>query len=162
MSKPRIRQRIERCIYVDQYGVAVCVKRNGQQVEKRFPPGTPLDRLIRYRDKLRSRRQVKRTAWAAALNRDPYLFGHKQCFVYFVRDGDTVKIGRAVDVSRRINSLRTANARDLVLMGSVLATDHDERALHAQFAHLRIDRNREWFRLTDELQRFIESLPSPP
>jgi integrase len=46
MSTPRIRRRLERGLYQDQYGLSAIVTVQGRTKEKRFAPGTPL-RILR-------------------------------------------------------------------------------------------------------------------
>jgi hypothetical protein len=158
----KIRKRIQRGIYADQYGVAVCVKSHGRQREKRFPLGTPIETLAAARLAMQSAPQRERTAASSNLDRNPYRFGYKECFVYFVQDGDAIKIGRASDVKRRLSSMQTSNSRPLTLLKVVRAVDCDELDLHKRFEHLRIPPTREWFRMTEELQHFISGLSDSP
>ena len=65
-----------------------------------------------------------------------------------------LKIGVATDIASRIASMRTANSRELVLLGILLdAGPDEERSLHQRWSHIRI--RGEWFRDTPELRRFI-------
>lgn len=82
--------------------------------------------------------------------------GEREGHVYFVQSrgpGGPVKIGWSQDVERRIAELQTANAHKLVLLGRVKGTMEREAALHAQFAHLRMEA--EWFRDAPEIHAFI-------
>jgi len=75
--------------------------------------------------------------------------------VYFVQSGDDgpIKIGWSRDVVRRVAELQTANAHALVLLGAVPGTMEDEAAMHARFAHLRMEA--EWFRNSPEIHAFL-------
>jgi hypothetical protein len=83
--------------------------------------------------------------------------------VYFVQStgpARSIKIGWSQDVERRISELQTANAHRLVLLGTVPGKMEREAALHAQFAHLRMEA--EWFRDAPEIHAFIEEHATGP
>lgn len=83
--------------------------------------------------------------------------------VYFIQpDGErVVKIGRARNVFDRLAGLQTAHHRRLVLLAVLDSLDKEEETgFHERFAKFRI--RGEWFKLSKELMRFIESLPVPP
>jgi hypothetical protein len=71
---------------------------------------------------------------------------------YILRCGDFIKIGKAVDVAKRIANLSTGNPEEIVLL-HVFPTNV-EKTLHRRFAHLRI--NGEWFRSSEGLEDFID------
>lgn len=71
--------------------------------------------------------------------------------VYFIQDGDAIKIGIGLDPDRRMKDLQAGNPRKLSLIGSYIGTD--ELALHKKFAEYRI--HREWFRDNSELRALI-------
>lgn len=75
--------------------------------------------------------------------------------VYFVQAGPDgeIKIGWTQDVDRRIGELQTANAKKLVLLGTVPGTMETEASLHARFSHLRLEA--EWFRNSEEIFDFL-------
>lgn len=81
--------------------------------------------------------------------------------VYFLRDGDEaiVKVGwTGRDVQDRIADLSTGNLK-LRLLGIVRTGNGAEKEaeIHTQLANVRIDLNREWFRLTDaEVAEILE------
>ncbi len=84
--------------------------------------------------------------------------------VYFVerRSDKAIKIGRAVDVYKRIASFKTV-AQDVVLLGFISGDAKKERGLHRQFESHRIAR--EWFAPHPSIYNFIidyaiEALPS--
>jgi hypothetical protein len=69
-----------------------------------------------------------------------------QC-VYFITDGEFIKIGVAVDPQKRLNGLQTGNPRQLRLLGTVPGGTSLERGLHACFQARHV--HGEWFRLTE-------------
>lgn len=76
-------------------------------------------------------------------------------YLYFIGDGQAIKIGRAVNIERRLRSLRTAQHRDLAVLAAVPVHVSTEAAVHRRFSHLRI-KGLEWFRPEPELLDFIE------
>jgi len=70
-------------------------------------------------------------------------------FVYALRAGDAVKIGRSRDPRKRIRQLKNMTVEETTLVALVPADDDKEEDLHRQFRHLHI--KGEWFRATDEL-----------
>jgi hypothetical protein len=83
--------------------------------------------------------------------------------IYFVRAGlsGLIKIGKAVDVARRLKTLRTGSSEPLELLGSTPDTSGGllERAIHRDFA---ADRARgEWFNPTPALLAYIASCQPP-
>lgn len=75
--------------------------------------------------------------------------------VYFIQagPGGPIKIGWSQEVDRRIAELQTANARKLILLGTVPGTLETEASLHVQFSHLRLEA--EWFQDSEEIQVFL-------
>lgn len=75
--------------------------------------------------------------------------------VYFVQagPGGPIKVGWTQDVGRRLGELQTANAKKLVLLGTVPGTMETEASLHARFSHLRLEA--EWFRNSPEIHLFL-------
>jgi hypothetical protein len=76
--------------------------------------------------------------------------------VYFITDGDLIKIGFSGVPKLRMRDLQRANGRPLSLIGTVTAHPYDERIIHKRFEHLRV--TGEWFRPDDELRAFIEAV----
>lgn len=78
--------------------------------------------------------------------------------VYFIQAQRSlaIKIGFAVDISKRLDQLQTANAEELTVVGSTPGTVLDEKALHRRFAtsHIR----GEWFMATSELTSYIQEV----
>lgn len=74
---------------------------------------------------------------------------------YLIRNCDTndIKIGRTVDVSKRLANLSTGSVAKLKLI-HVFPYDV-EQELHRRFARLRVRDNGEWFRSSPGLEDFI-------
>lgn len=73
--------------------------------------------------------------------------------VYFLRNGNRIKIGTTTHLRRRVRALALRDGNlALVLHGGAAL----ERDLHQQFADLRID-NTEWFRSTKAMNAFIDT-----
>lgn len=68
--------------------------------------------------------------------------------IYLMRDGELYKIGRSVDVQRRLRTFRTANP-NIRLAHHFPARNmyYAEDTLHKRYAHRRV-RGTEWFRLS--------------
>ena len=65
--------------------------------------------------------------------------------VYFMRAGDSIKIGVSQNVTQRVREIRTANSSDIHLIGALVGGRHLEGILHHRFRkhHIR----GEWFKL---------------
>ena len=87
---------------------------------ERVPPLPPLDRMF---------------------TSDP--FDKKNGQIYFIRNGDLVKIGFSINPKARLRDLQTSNGNTLELLHVTSGTRSDEASLHRRFkAHRRIG---EWF-----------------
>ena len=75
-------------------------------------------------------------------------------FVYFVSDGELIKIGRAVCVRARLHKLRAGSPRPLRLIHYVPGGLATERRMHRKFRALR--EHGEWFRGEAQLLAFIK------
>lgn len=73
--------------------------------------------------------------------------------VYFIRDGQRVKIGHSMDPRARMRALRTH--RDLELLITIPGGPKREAELHRKFAAFKIKGTKEWFRLMPEITRYI-------
>lgn len=73
--------------------------------------------------------------------------------VYFVEDGDAIKIGYGGHPTTRLGGLQVGNPRPLTLLGSYHATLADEKTLHDRFSTHWI--RGEWFRDNPELRELI-------
>jgi hypothetical protein len=83
----------------------------------------------------------------------------REGLVYFVQAGEDgpIKIGWSQHLDHRKASLQTANAHKLRVLGTVPGTRRREAALHAQFAHLRMEGGEEWFRNSFEIHEFLRN-----
>ena len=77
-------------------------------------------------------------------------YGHS--FVYFISDGEYVKIGKANDIKDRLNSLQTANARKLRLLFAFTTKDSSkalelEAILHNRYNEFKAEG--EWFKIAE-------------
>lgn len=78
--------------------------------------------------------------------------------VYFVRSGDTVKIGFSTNINSRLSTLQNANPDNLQILMVMPGTDQTEKFFHEMFADFRI--GGEWFSLTGYLAEFVGLNPS--
>jgi len=81
-------------------------------------------------------------------------------FIYFILNSDSyaIKIGRASNVEKRLQSLQTSSPVTLQVLKvipvvSLKKAQEVETYLHAKFAHLRM--NGEWFRAVPQLKDYI-------
>lgn len=75
--------------------------------------------------------------------------------LYFITDGEFVKMGIVTSPKSRLESLQVGNPRDLKLLyaGRTSNARHQENHLHKKFKHLHV--RGEWFRYTDEIDKQI-------
>ena len=81
-------------------------------------------------------------------------------FVYFISDGDFIKIGKANNPSSRLSELQTGNARQLILLNTIECDGEDagyrlEARLQQLFSGIKA--LGEWFVATPDLFNFIIS-----
>jgi hypothetical protein len=83
-------------------------------------------------------------------------------FIYFILlpELNAVKIGRAKDVTKRLNSLQTACPVKLKLLKTEDFKEGEEalkaeKRFHAQFSHLQMEG--EWFRYEDDLKTYLDN-----
>ena len=89
--------------------------------------------------------------------------GNQAHFIYFILNADSnaIKIGRAKNVSKRLQALQTSSPAVLELLKTIpveglAAAQALEQALHQQFQSLRL--NGEWFRADAALRQYIEKV----
>ena len=75
-------------------------------------------------------------------------------FVYFISDGEYVKIGVGVNPEKRMSELQTGNARELQLICKIpVKTEKDafalENRLHQEYSAF--SKNGEWFNILDHI-----------
>jgi excisionase family DNA binding protein len=79
----------------------------------------------------------------------------RQSFVYFAQaESGPIKVGVSKSPNQRIAEIQTGNSERVRLLGVVVGDRKTERAVHAQFASLRL--HGEWFRPAEELLEFIK------
>lgn len=86
----------------------------------------------------------------------PKVFSEPPQIVYFVEDGDCIKIGTTVGkVKIRLSSLQVGNPRQLTLLGTFQESGNVEYDLHNRFHAYHI--RGEWFRDNPELRALISA-----
>jgi hypothetical protein len=74
-------------------------------------------------------------------------------YVYFMRMGDSVKIGFSTDVGKRLKAIQTACPMPAKVIKIIPGSDQTERYFHHHFAAYR--QSGEWFQLDGELAAFL-------
>lgn len=74
-------------------------------------------------------------------------------FVYFLKCGDKIKIGKAEDVRKRMAGIQTSSPDIVECLGVTTGGVREERRLHKKFSHLR--HHGEWFVDATEIREFI-------
>lgn len=150
--------RLRNAIYEDRYGIRTVVTGpGGQRKSKRFPRGTDLRIIERWRNETKTKLRfiwLHEKAIAAELAKVPSLPGW--CYLYVIIGIDCAKIGRSLNPRQRLRELQAGHDTDLELVAAVPCHDSLEAALHERFKHLK--RKGEWFALTEELAQFIADL----
>lgn len=113
--------------------------------------GMTPERASQYMWQAENEQPVHEVVSPAKPNTEP-----RESWVYFIRCGDSVKIGVAVDVRKRLSSLQTGNPAPLSLMASMPGDEKAERKLHKQFSADRL--SGEWFDLSPALREYIGGL----
>lgn len=75
--------------------------------------------------------------------------------IYFVSDGDAIKIGRAKDVGLRIRDLQCGSSRELTLIGTTEGGSAEERHAHVTLSEHRLAG--EWFKDCEAVRDAIAS-----
>ena len=74
-------------------------------------------------------------------------------YIYLIREGTTdhYKLGRSVNVQRRLKQLNSGNPRPLHIRYSLKKPDakNVEKSLHIYYASHRLDTEYEWFTFTE-------------
>lgn len=83
---------------------------------------------------------------------------HSTPSVYFIGAGDFVKIGWAIDPTKRVKELQTGCPHELTILATLHGTQVEEFELHRRFAAYRVRHNGEWFHATPELLSFISEI----
>lgn len=74
-------------------------------------------------------------------------------FVYFITDGDVIKIGYSICPRDRLRGLQTSNHKGLWIIDFAPGTTGDEGRLHRRFSETRL--SGEWFQSSPELLALI-------
>lgn len=86
--------------------------------------------------------------------------GTAEEFVYFVTDGEFIKIGYSINWPVRIAQIQAYNPRELTVLAVFRGTMAYEWGLHQRFAQHRIRSGNEWFRDCQEIRDFIANAPA--
>lgn len=73
--------------------------------------------------------------------------------VYFISDGEAIKIGKAINPPKRLKNLQIGNPRELKMLGYFRTSHYSEGNIHRHFEAFWI--RGEWFRDNPELRAFI-------
>ena len=76
--------------------------------------------------------------------------------IYFIRDGNYIKIGISVDPWKRLASFQTSHHNELELLAVMPGSEDLEAGLHRSFA--RFSKRGEWFEQNPQLLAFIETV----
>jgi hypothetical protein len=74
--------------------------------------------------------------------------------IYFIRAGETVKIGYTMNVAKRMAGLQSCNPETLELLAAFHGGQADERSVHRIFASLHL--RGEWFRYDKAVIEYID------
>lgn len=77
-------------------------------------------------------------------------------YLYFIRVGVNVKIGRSKNPKQRLSSLKTAMADKPALVLDVQGKGHMEKILHGCFSEFR--KEGEWFFFSQEIKDFVNKI----
>jgi hypothetical protein len=83
---------------------------------------------------------------------------NRQSYVYFIQDGETVKIGHSHNPKSVVKALKRGNHRELKLLVTGAGGQPRERLLHKRFAKFRIHPRHEWFTLVPQITKYIAGL----
>ena len=152
-QKPRRRIRVAEGIRKDIHSYEVYLGIDGRFVRKTFPLTATRGEMQHWRDAQRKKARLEKLI-AVSGSRDLPRSPNGWCYIYFISDGDTVKIGRAIEPRKRLAELQCAHPSPLRILAAVLNHASLEQAIHERFKGEKL--TGEWFRLSDELATFIE------
>lgn len=81
-------------------------------------------------------------------------------YVYFITDGEAIKIGKANNPKSRLSALQTSHYKPLAVLATMSGGEELERELHRTFDALRI--RGEWFKDCREIRDFINRNADTP
>lgn len=73
--------------------------------------------------------------------------------VYFLYNGESVKIGHSKNPKKRVKQLQTGSSSRILLLGSIEGGKELEKELHKKFNYIRI--KNEWFLPHEDLVEYI-------
>lgn len=76
--------------------------------------------------------------------------------LYFITDGEYVKIGRANNVYKRLAQLQTGNPKALWVLAVIKDKGMNESWVHKTLSQYRV--SNEWYILNENVKSFIKSL----
>ncbi len=76
-------------------------------------------------------------------------------YVYFITDGEAIKIGKANNPRSRLSGLQTSHHKPLYILALMPGNEGLERTLHSRFYNFRI--RGEWFKDCEEIRTFIKA-----
>lgn len=157
-SSPTSWKKLARGIYADPYSIQAVVQGAGARQTRRFPKGTDLSAIQRWREETKVRLHAVARPRGVVIGKLPFAPRHLSgwSYLYVIGDGVNVKIGQARNPHQRLKDLQTSHHARLELLATAPAHRSLEQAVHQRFAGVRL--TGEWFQLTAEIQRFIEDL----
>lgn len=75
--------------------------------------------------------------------------------VYFITNGENIKIGYSKNINKRLKQLNTGNDKKLYILGYIQGDKDKEKEIHKKFSKFRIRSNGEWFYPDQELIDFL-------
>lgn len=81
------------------------------------------------------------------------LDSRRRQFVYFISDGEAIKIGKSTDPERRLKAMQVGHPKPLWLLGTITEARMTEAQAHAKFADHLV--RGEWFKSTNAIVRDI-------
>lgn len=113
-----------------------------------------LSMYLAWRDAQEYERITKAQAYAEAHPRETWTDSLNTIYFMQSASGGPIKIGITSDVEKRRKALELHE--DMIVLATKSGNIKEERALHRQFAHLRV--RREWFEPAPELLTYIDEL----
>ena len=83
---------------------------------------------------------------------------NRRSYVYFIQDGETVKIGHSYAPKKVVKDLNRGNHRELKLIATGIGGQPREFSLHKRFAKFRLHQRHEWFTLSPQIAKYIVGL----
>lgn len=149
---------------ITRHGKTIYYFRRGKDARIRLPdPARVGDRAfnLAYQAALNGEGSYTPETPARAPNQ-PVLTIGRPGYVYFMRMGNSVKIGFSTDVGKRLKAIQTACPLPAKVIKIIPGSDQTERYFHHHFAAYR--QSGEWFHLDGELAAFLAVTirPVPP